>query len=60
MFGGQVVGQALTAAFNTVREPLLLHSLHCYFLKGGKDVSDALLLSAWDVKGLGESQHNVL
>lgn len=37
VFGGQVVGQALTAAFNTVREPLLLHSLHCYFLKGGNN-----------------------
>lgn len=40
VFGGQVVGQALTAAFNTVKEPLLLHSLHCYFLKGGKGVPD--------------------
>ncbi|XP_048773891.1 acyl-coenzyme A thioesterase 8-like [Ostrea edulis] len=37
VFGGQVVGQALTAAFNTVQEPLLLHSLHCYFLRGGNN-----------------------
>ncbi|XP_056018788.1 acyl-coenzyme A thioesterase 8-like [Ostrea edulis] len=37
VFGGQVVGQALTAAFNTVQEPLLLHSLHCYFLRGGSN-----------------------
>ncbi|XP_022336754.2 acyl-coenzyme A thioesterase 8-like [Crassostrea virginica] len=37
VFGGQVVGQALTAAFNTVQDPLLLHSLHCYFLRGGNN-----------------------
>lgn len=37
VFGGQVVGQALTAAFNTVKDELLLHSLHCYFLRGGNN-----------------------
>ncbi|CAD6885083.1 unnamed protein product [Tilletia controversa] len=36
VFGGQVIGQSMTAASNTVREGLSLHSLHCYFLLAGK------------------------
>ena len=35
VFGGQVVGQALVAACNTVEEYQNAHSLHCYFLRGG-------------------------
>ncbi|XP_060593453.1 acyl-coenzyme A thioesterase 8-like isoform X2 [Ruditapes philippinarum] len=35
IFGGQVVGQALVAACNTVSPDHLVHSLHCYFLRGG-------------------------
>ena len=34
VFGGQVVGQALSAAFQTVKERTP-HSLHCYFLRPG-------------------------
>ena len=34
-FGGQVVGQALVAACNTVSADHHVHSLHCYFLRGG-------------------------
>lgn len=35
MFGGQVVGQALVAACNTVTDDQHVHSLHCYFLRPG-------------------------
>ncbi|XP_052286935.1 acyl-coenzyme A thioesterase 8-like isoform X2 [Dreissena polymorpha] len=35
IFGGQVVGQALVAACNTVSHDHHAHSLHCYFLRGG-------------------------
>jgi acyl-CoA thioesterase-2 len=35
-FGGQVAGQALTAASRTVPEHLSVHSLHGYFLRAGR------------------------
>jgi acyl-CoA thioesterase-2 len=35
VFGGQVVGQALSAATQTVPEGRLIHSLHAYFLRLG-------------------------
>jgi acyl-CoA thioesterase II len=35
VFGGQVMGQALSAASQTVEGPRMVHSLHCYFLKAG-------------------------
>src|SRR5512144_871188 len=36
VFGGQVVGQALVAAYRTVEAPeRLAHSLHSYFLRPG-------------------------
>ena len=35
-FGGQVAGQALTAASRTVPAPLAVHSLHGYFLRAGQ------------------------
>ena len=36
VFGGQVLGQALTAAAQTVGPDRLIHSLHAYFLRPGK------------------------
>lgn len=36
VYGGQVIGQALIAACRTVKEEQHVHSLHCYFLIGGK------------------------
>lgn len=36
VYGGQVVAQALLAAAATVDEQRLPHSLHAYFLRGGK------------------------
>ena len=35
VFGGQVIGQALTAAARTVPEKRFAHSLHAYFLRPG-------------------------
>ena len=36
VFGGQVLGQALSAASQTVREDRSAHSLHAYFLRPGR------------------------
>ncbi|MEC7949380.1 MAG: acyl-CoA thioesterase domain-containing protein, partial [Myxococcota bacterium] len=35
VFGGQVVGQALSAAAQTVPDDRVVHSLHGYFLRQG-------------------------
>lgn len=35
VFGGQVLGQALTAAMHTVPEDRAVHSVHAYFLRPG-------------------------
>ena len=35
VFGGQVIGQALMAAFRTAPEDRHVHSLHAYFLRAG-------------------------
>jgi len=36
VFGGQVLAQSLNAAYRTVPEERILHSLHSYFLEPGK------------------------
>ncbi|KAJ3135750.1 Acyl-CoA thioesterase 8 [Physocladia obscura] len=36
VFGGQIIGHALTAALKTVDAKLCVKSLHCYFLQSGK------------------------
>ncbi|OCK43356.1 acyl-CoA thioesterase II [Tenacibaculum soleae] len=35
VFGGQVLAQSLNAAYRTVKESRVLHSLHSYFLEAG-------------------------
>ena len=35
VFGGQVLGQALTAASRTIPDDRVVHSLHAYFLRRG-------------------------
>ncbi len=35
VYGGQVVGQAMVAASRTIEEPLMMHSLHGYFMRPG-------------------------
>lgn len=36
IYGGQVIAQALWAAFQSVGEPWPVHSLHAYFILGGR------------------------
>ena len=38
VFGGQVAAQALVAGARTVEPPLVVHSLHSYFLRPGDTV----------------------
>jgi len=35
LYGGHLLGQSVAAAFETVDEQRLVHSLHAYFLRGG-------------------------
>jgi acyl-CoA thioesterase-2 len=35
IYGGQVIGQALMAAYHSVDDDKVCHSLHCYFLREG-------------------------
>jgi acyl-CoA thioesterase-2 len=35
VFGGQVLAQAIAAAYRTIAEPRVLHSIHAYFLRPG-------------------------
>jgi len=35
VFGGQVLAQAISAAYNTITNKRILHSLHAYFLEAG-------------------------
>ena len=37
VFGGQVLGQALSAAYRTVSEERRAHSLHAYFIRPPAD-----------------------
>ncbi|KAJ2161727.1 Mitochondrial intermediate peptidase [Coemansia sp. RSA 552] len=46
VFGGQVIGQALTAAAKTVASPFRCNSLHCYFLAAGVNTD----MIAYEVK----------
>jgi acyl-CoA thioesterase-2 len=48
-FGGQVAGQALTAASRTVPADLAVHSLHGYFLRAGQ-TSRPMLYSVEDLR----------
>lgn len=42
VFGGQVIGQSLMAAYRTVGETRLAHSLHAYFLRAGDPDHDII------------------
>ena len=37
VFGGQVLGQALSAAYNTIEEERYAHSFHAYFFEARKN-----------------------
>lgn len=52
VFGGQVMGQALSAAKETVVEERLVHSLHSYFLRPG----DAAKPIVYDVENIRDGK----
>ncbi|TKR92858.1 hypothetical protein L596_007427 [Steinernema carpocapsae] len=37
VFGGHVLAQALAAAYDSAPEEFFVHSLHCYFIRGGEE-----------------------
>jgi len=41
VFGGQVLGQSLHAAYQTVPDDRFVHSMHAYFILGG-DVNEPI------------------
>ena len=51
MFGGQVIAQALQAAQSTVGDGKEAHSMHAYFLRGGKEGPTTDLEVAADFDG---------
>ncbi|WP_448565729.1 acyl-CoA thioesterase II [Thalassotalea ganghwensis] len=52
LFGGQVMGQALSAAQETVAQSRLVHSLHSYFLRPG----DATKPVVYEVENIRDGQ----
>jgi len=49
LFGGQVLGQALSAAQETVSTDRFVHSLHSYFLRAG-DASKAVIYEVEEIR----------
>ncbi len=49
LFGGQVMGQALSAAKETVSDDRFVHSLHSYFLRAG-DASKPVVYEVEDIR----------
>lgn len=49
LFGGQVMGQALSAAQETVSDKRIIHSLHSYFLRAG-DASKPVIYEVEEIR----------
>ena len=60
VFGGQVIAQALQAAQVTAPEGLEAHSLHAYFLRGGKEGVDIGYQTARDFDGRSFANRRVV
>ena len=60
VFGGQVIAQALQAAQATAPEGLEAHSLHAYFLRGGKEGLDIAYATARDFDGRSFANRRVV
>ena len=60
VFGGQVIAQALQAAQATAPEGLEAHSLHAYFLRGGKEGVDIAYNTARDFDGRSFANRRVV
>ena len=52
LFGGQVLGQSIAAAYKTVEEDRIIHSLHSYFLLPG----DAQLPVIYDIENVRDGR----
>lgn len=60
VFGGQVIAQALQAAQATVPEGMEAHSLHAYFLRGGREGVDIDYATARDFDGRSFANRRVV
>lgn len=60
MFGGQVIAQALQAAQATVGDGKEAHSMHAYFLRGGKEGPSTTLDVAADFDGRSFANRRVV
>nr|WP_247712113.1 acyl-CoA thioesterase domain-containing protein [Qipengyuania qiaonensis] len=60
VFGGQVIAQALQAAQATAPAGLEAHSLHAYFLRGGKEGVDIAYATARDFDGRSFANRRVV
>ena len=60
VFGGQVIAQALQAAQATAPDGLEAHSLHSYFLRGGKEGVDIDYATARDFDGRSFANRRVV
>ena len=60
VFGGQVIAQALQAAQATAPDGLEAHSLHAYFLRGGKDGVDIDYATAREFDGRSFANRRVV
>ncbi|WP_427965662.1 acyl-CoA thioesterase [Altererythrobacter sp.] len=60
MFGGQVIAQALQAAQRTVTDGKQAHSLHAYFLRGGKEGPPVHYRVAADFEGRSFANRRVV
>lgn len=60
VFGGQVIAQALQAAQATVGEGFAAHSLHAYFLRGGKEGAEIDYATARDLDGRSFANRRVV
>jgi len=60
VFGGQVIAQALQAAQATAPDGLEAHSLHAYFLRGGKEGVDIDYVTARDFDGRSFANRRVV
>ncbi len=60
VFGGQVIAQALQAAQRTAPDGMEAHSLHAYFLRGGREGSDIDYSVAADFDGRSFANRRVV
>ena len=60
VFGGQVIAQALMSAQHTVDDDRVAHSLHAYFLRGGKEGQPIDYATARDFDGRSFTNRRVV